>query len=324
MAAEGTRFTDFYVQPVCGVSRAALMTGCYPIRVAEVGNTKAGHPVLHTQEVTMAEVLKSRGYTTGLVGKWHLAGGRKEAYEEPIMPTGQGFDYFFGTPLHNGFTREVNPRSFKAQIMRGMEVLDDFLDQEEMNQLTRRYTEEAVRFIQENRERPFFLYLAHNMPHVPIGASGEFRGTSQSGAYGDTIEELDWSMGQVLQALKDAGLDEKTLVVFTSDNGPWIEAQLAAEDGSDPYYGSAGSLRGYKMTTWEGGLRVPCIMSWPGRVPEGVVSGEMLTSMDLLPTFAHLAEATLPEDRTLDGRNVWPVVAGEPDAENPRETLHYY
>jgi arylsulfatase len=336
MAAEGTRFTSFYVQPVCGVSRAALMTGCYPIRVAEVGNTKAGHPVLHSKEITLAEVLKTQGYTTGLIGKWHLAGGRKEAYEESLMPTGQGFDHFFGTPLHNGFTREVDPRSFRTQIMRGMEILDDFVDQDEMDQLTRRYTEAAVRFIEENRDHPFFLYLAHNMPHVPIGASDAFRGTSQGGTYGDTIEELDWSMGRVLGTLKEADIDEKTLVVFTSDNGPWIEAHLAAPDGSDPYYGSAGPLRGCKMTTWEGGVRVPCIMRWPGRVPAGRVCDEMITSMDILPTFAHLADAPIPSvgdrrcptestgDRTIDGRNVWPVLSGEPGAQNPRTTFYYY
>jgi len=324
MAAEGTRFTSFYVQPVCGVSRAALMTGCYPIRVAEVGNTKAGHPVLHANEITLAEVLKAKGYTTALVGKWHLAGGRQEAYDESLMPTGQGFDGFFGTPLHNGFTREVDPRSFKTQIMRGMEILDDFVDQDEMNGLTRRYTEEAVRFIEANRDRPFFLYLAHNMPHVPIGASDAFRGTSRGGTYGDTIEELDGSMGRVLEALEEAGVDDKTLVVFTSDNGPWIEAHLAAPDGSDPYYGSAGPLRGHKMTTWEGGLRVPCIVRWPGRVPAGRVCDEMITSMDVLPTFAHLADARVPGDRTIDGRNVWPVLSGEPDAENPRTTFYYY
>jgi arylsulfatase len=324
MALEGTRFTDFYVQPVCGVSRAALMTGCYPIRVAEVGNTKSGHPVLHSAEITMAEVLKTRGYATGLIGKWHLAGGRKEAYDETIMPTGQGFDYFFGTPLHNGFTRTVNPKSFKTQIMRGMQILDDFLDQQEMCQLTQRYTEEAIGFIRENHERPFFLYLSHNMPHVPIGASDGFRGSSAGGYYGDVIEELDWSLGQVLKSLEDLNIDERTMVVFTSDNGPWVEAHLAAEDGSDPYYGSAGPLRGYKMTTWEGGLRVPCIMRWPGAVPAGRVCGEMLTSMDLLPTFAHLAQASLPNDRTMDGVNVWAVVSGKADAENPRQTLFYY
>lgn len=324
MAAEGTQFTDFYVQPVCGVSRAALMTGCYPIRIAEAGNKKAGHPVLHTDEVTMAEVLKAAGYATGLVGKWHLAGGRKDAYDEAVMPTGQGFDTFFGTPLHNGFTREVEPGSFKTQLMRGMEIVDDFVDQEEMNGLTRRYTEEAVRFIEENRDRRFFLYLAHNMPHVPIGTSEQFRGTSEGGTYGDTIEELDWSVGQVLQALKATGTDEKTLVIFTSDNGPWIEAHLANPDGSDPHYGTADPLRGYKMTTWEGGVRVPCIVRWPGRVPAGQVSEEILTSMDLLPTFARLAEAALPEDRTLDGRDVWPVVSGESDAANPRKVFYYY
>jgi arylsulfatase len=328
MAAEGTRFTDFYVQPVCGVSRAALMTGCYPIRVAEVGNAKAGHPVLHPDEITMAEVLKTRGYATALVGKWHLAGGGANTrgpgtgpYESELMPNAQGFDYFFGTPAHNGFTREPDPKRFIVELMRNGEVLESPTD---MNGLTRRYTEEAVRFITENKDRPFFLYLSHNMPHVPLGASDSFRGTSERGFYGDVIRELDWSAGQVLDTLKDLGLDERTLVIYTSDNGPWIEEQLAGAGGIDAYYGSADPLRGCKMTTWEGGLRVPCIMRWPGKIPAGRTSSEMLTSMDLLPTFAQLAGAEMPGDRVIDGRDVWPVIAGEPNAENPRKTLFYY
>ncbi len=328
MADEGTRFTDFYVQPVCGVSRAALMTGCYPIRVAEVGNRKAGHPILHPDEITMAEVLKTRGYATGLIGKWHLAGvGARSRgpgtgpFRAELMPGAQGFDYFFGTPLHNGFTREVDPKSHITELMRNDKLLESPTD---MDLLTQKYTQEAVRFITENRDRPFFLYLAHNMPHVPLGASKAFRGKSRRGLYGDVIQELDWSAGQVLDTLKRLGIDDRTLMVFTSDNGPWVEGHLAGQGGIDTSYGSADPLRGCKMTTHDGGPRVPCIMRWPGKIPAGRVCGEMLTSMDLLPTFARLAGAKLPDDRTIDGMDASPVVTGVADAENPRQTYFYY
>ena len=322
MAQEGTRFTDFYVQPVCGVSRAALMTGCYPIRVAEVGNQKAGHPVLHPGEITMAEVLKTCGYATALIGKWHLAGTGKGSrgkgtgpFRGELMPNAQGFDYFFGTPLHNGFTREVDPKSFITELMLNEEMLESPTD---MDLLTQKYTREAIRFITQNKDRPFFLYLAHNMPHVPLGASEAFRGKSERGLYGDVIGELDWSLGQVVQTLKELDIDRDTLVVFTSDNGPWIEEPLG------DYGGSADPLRGAKMHTWEGGPRVPCIMRWPGNVPAGRVCREMLTSMDLLPTFAGLAGARLPDDRTIDGHDVLPVITARPDAENPRRTYFFY
>ena len=333
MAAEGTRFTDFYVQPVCGVSRAALMTGCYPIRVAEVGNRKAGHPVLHPREITMAEVLKTRGYATALIGKWHLGGGGKNTrgngtgpFRDELMPNAQGFDTFFGTPLHNGFTREVDRRSFVTELMRNTAMLESPTD---MDLLTQKYTREAVRFIAENKDRPFFLYLAHNMPHVPLGASPDFRGRSQRGLYGDVIEELDHSAGEVLKALRQYGIDEQTLVVYTSDNGPWVEAPLTGNGGTDAYHGSAAPLRGWKMTTFDGGPRVPCIMRWPGKIPAGRVCREMVTSMDLLPTFARLAGAEMPSDnkigdRKIDGYDAWSIITGEEGAVNPRATYFYY
>ncbi len=324
LAAEGLRLTSFCAQPVCGVSRAALMTGCYPMRIAEPGNTKSGHPVLHPQEVTVAEVLRSAGYRTGLIGKWHLAGGRREAYPAELMPVGQGFDEFFGTPLHNGFTRTVQENSFKTQLMRGNQILDDFLDQQEMNQLTTRYTEEAVRFVREHHQRPFFLYLAHNMPHVPLGVSERFRGTSRQGLYGDVIQELDWSMGEVLRTLQELNIDERTLVIFTSDNGPWIEEHLAGEGCADAYYGSADPLRGSKMMTWEGGLRVPCIARWPTKIPAGTVCNEMATTMDILPTLAGLAGAKPPQDRHVDGHDIWPLLSGQPGAETPHQAFFYY
>jgi len=317
MAREGTRLTDFYAMPVCGPSRAALMTGCYPIRVAEPRNRKGQHTVLHPREITIAEVLKDAGYTTGMIGKWHLAGGRKKAYPAKLMPLGQGFDSFFGTPLHNGFTRTVEAKSFRTQLMRGNEVIDDFLKQSEMNTLTRRYTREAVRFIREHKDGPFFLYLAHNMPHVPLGASEAFRGQSKRGLYGDVIAELDWSLGQVIQTLQEQGIDRDTLIWFTSDNGPWIEKHLG------DYGGSAAPLRGSKMMTWDGGPRVPCIVRWPGHVPAGRVSGEIVSTLDVLPTVARLAGADVPEDRTIDGRDVSDFLLGRSET-SPRKRYYFY
>ena len=318
MAAEGMKFTSFYAQPVCGPSRAAMMTGCYPIRVAEPGNTKNQHNILHPKEVTIAEVLKSAGYATALVGKWHLAGGRREKYDPKLMPNAQGFDYFYGTPLHNGFTRTVSPKSFKAQIARNGEIINQGLDQAGMDMLTQNYTKEALAFIRKNKDRPFFLYLAHNMPHVPLGASKAFRGKSPRGLYGDVIEELDWSAGQVLDTLKELALDEKTLVIFTSDNGPWIEKHLG------DYGGSADPLRGWKMSAWEGGPRVPCIVRWPGKIPAGKTCAQIATTMDLMPTFAGLAGAKVPDDRVIDGRDIWDLMAARPGARTPHEAFFIY
>ncbi|MHC4070863.1 MAG: sulfatase family protein [Planctomycetota bacterium] len=318
MAKEGMKFTSFYAQPVCGPSRAALMTGCYPIRVAEPGNKKNQHTVLHPEEITIAEMLKSAGYITALIGKWHLAGGWKEKYDPSLMPNGQGFDYFFGTPLHNGFTRTVEHKSFRTQLMRNGQILTDALDQKGMDSLTATYTQEAVKFIRGSEDRPFFLYLAHNMPHVPLGTSGRFRGRSRRGLYGDVIEELDFSAGQILNTLKELNLDDNTLIVFTSDNGPWIEGHLG------DYGGSASPLRGWKMSAWEGGPRVPCIMRWPGTIPANKVCHEMVTTMDLLPTFAKLAGVDLPDDRIIDGKNIFSLMSAEADAKSPHEAFYFY
>ena len=318
MAREGVKFTNFYAQVVCGPSRAALMTGCYPIRVAEPGNKKNQHTILHPNEVTVAELLKTQGYATALIGKWHLAGGRSNEYNPQLMPNAQGFDYFFGTPLHNGVTRTVGPESFKTQLMRNGEILDDFLSQSSMDMLTQNYTQEAVQFIRRNKDRPFFLYLAHNMPHIPLGVSEKFRGRSKRGTYGDVIEEIDWSAGQLIDTLRELGLDENTLVVFTSDNGPWIEGSIG------DYAGCADPLRGSKMMTWDGGCREPCIMRWPGKIPAGSVCDEIATTMDLLPTIAELAGAEVPNDRIIDGKNIWPLMTGRTGAKSPHEAFYYY
>ncbi len=327
LADEGLRLTSFYAQPVCGVSRAALMTGCYPIRVAEPGNIKRLHTVPHPDEITMAEVLGSAGYATALIGKWHLTEKKADGpggFDPVTMPNAQGFDYYYGTPLFNGFTVFVDDTKFRSPIFRNEEIVVEKV--ESWDHITQDYTREALAWIEKNRERPFFLYLAHNLPHIPVGASEKFKGKSEYGPYGDTIEEIDWSCGEIVAGLKKLGLDENTLIVFTSDNGPWVETTRSMEPGGKPFIprdhsGSADPLRGWKMSAWDGGSRVPCIVRWPGKVPEGSVSDELLTTMDLLPTFAALAGAELP-DRQLDGRDASAFLKGESDS--PRDEYLYY
>lgn len=329
MAREGTRFTTFYAQAVCGPSRAALMTGSYPIRVAEPRNRKHWHTIPHPREVTMAETLKAAGYRTGVIGKWHLCARDPDdptGWDAATMPNAQGFDYFFGTPVYNGSTVRVTDSRYRSQILRNREVVTAVVDN--WDHITRDYTHEAIDFIRENSGRPFFLYVAHNMPHIPIGASDAFRGRSAAGAYGDTIEEIDWSTGRILNALKENGLDERTLVVFTSDNGPWIEPTVANRPDGKPFVpadhsGAATPLRGYKFLTWEGGFRVPCIVRWPGKIPAGQASDAIATTMDLHPTFAALAGAKLPEAK-LDGRDISALLFGQPGATSPHEALFYY
>jgi len=313
MAAQGMRFTDFYTPaPVCTPTRAGLLTGCYPQRVSMVQfaderpNGTVGHVLfirsrygLNPSEITIAEMLKAKGYVTGMIGKWHLG----DAPE--FLPTKQGFDSYLGIPYSN----DMNP----TVLLRDEKVIETPVDQDT---LTQRYTEEAVKFIRTNREKPFFLYLAHAMPHVPLHAGEKFRGKSPRGLYGDVIEEIDWSVGQVLDALAETKLEANTLVVFTSDNGPW---HMQGERG-----GSAFPLRGGKGTTYEGGMRVPFIARWPGHVPVGATSKEPLSQIDLLPTIAAITGASTPTDRTLDGKDISPILLGKPDAKNPHEALYFF
>lgn len=320
MAQEGMRFTDFYAQAVCGPSRAALLTGCYPIRVGEPGNVKNQHTVLHPEEITIAELLKQRGYVTGCVGKWHVGRRQADGWNPATMPNGQGFDEFYGTPLFNGFTVRVNDTPFRSPILRNDTVVVEAV--QSWDSITGDYTREAIRFIRTHQDRPFFLYLAHNMPHIPLGASERFQGRSAYGPYGDAIEEIDWSTGQILDALRELELDEKTLVFFTSDNGPWIETTRGNRAGGPPFIprdhsGTADPLRGYKMLTWEGGLRVPCVAWWPGQIPAGRTCGEVAATIDLLPTIAKRAGAELPEDRVIDGHDIWPLLTGKQEAVSP-------
>ena len=310
MAKEGMKFTNFYAQPLCGPSRAALLTGCYPIRIAEPNNFKAFHTKLHPKEITIAELLKTAGYQTACIGKWHVG-------EDPEqMPLKQGFDYYYGTPKYNGNSKFIEQSPHRSPILRNKDTLMVIQTVEEMGQLTKKYTQEALRFIEKNKEKPFFLYLSHNMPHVPIGASEEFRGKSEGGLYGDVIEELDWSMGEVLKALKTKGLQENTLVIFVSDNGPWIEEKIGDHGGS------AFPLRGSKAQTWEGGVRVPCIMQWKGKIQEGITNNQLLTTMDFLPTFSEIIEANIPQNLVIDGKSFKDVILKNETTKHDR--FYYY
>jgi arylsulfatase A-like enzyme len=325
MAMEGLKLTDFYVAAsVCTPSRAGLMTGRLPIRSGMSGdkhdrvlypNADGGLP---PGEITVAEALKERGYATALVGKWHLGDG------PDYMPMNQGFDVFYGIPYSNDMNIAVDrPRHrsgmdpnadfewWDVPLMRGSEVIERPVNQ---NTLTQRYTEEALAFIEQNQERPFFLYLAHSMPHVPLFASDDFRNKSSRGRYGDTIEEIDWSVGQVLSCLRSHGIAERTLVVFTSDNGPWLKKEIAG--------GSAGLLRDGKGGTWEGGYRVPGIVWWPGRISPGRVSGEIASQLDLFTTSVLLAGGEIPVDREIDGVDLRALFFGT--GPSPRDRIHYY
>lgn len=309
MAEEGLRLTDFYVgASVCSPSRAALMTGCYPARVGNLRvlwPDRPGKPSikgLNPDETTIADMLKAAGYKTGIVGKWHLGD------QKIFLPLQQGFDEYFGLPYSNDMGKERNNMP-PLPLLEGNEALELEPDQ---TYLTKRYTERAVRFIEQQNDQPFFLYLAHSMPHTPIFASEAFKGKTERGLYGDVIEELDWSVGEVLQALQDHGIDKKTLVVLTSDNGPWLT--------KNEHGGKADPLRGAKMTNYEGGLRVPCIVRWPGTIKAGRTSSEMASTLDLLPSIAAVCGAQLPKKK-IDGLDLSGFLfKGEP---SPRKTFFY-
>ncbi len=309
LAREGARFTDFYVaQAVCSASRAALLTGCYPNRIGIFGalGPKDRHGISN-REQTIAEVLKPKGYATALFGKWHLG------HHPTFLPTRHGFDTYFGLPYSNDmWPRHPTARYPDLPLIEGEKTVALNPDQ---SLLTTQYTERAVRFIADNKDRPFFLYVAHNMPHVPLHVSAKFQGKSGQGLYGDVIREVDWSVGQILDALKEQGLDGRTLVIFTSDNGPWLSYGKHA--------GSAGPLREGKGTTWEGGQREPCLMRWPGHIPAGLVCREPAMTIDILPTLARFAGAPLPR-LPIDGKDIRPLLSGQPGARSPHEALYFY
>ncbi|HEX6984247.1 MAG TPA: sulfatase, partial [Planctomycetaceae bacterium] len=328
MAAEGRRFTDFYAaQAVCSASRAALLTGCYPNRVGILGalGPRAKHG-LNPEETTIAELLKAEGYATAIYGKWHLGD------QAPFRPTEHGFDEYFGLPYSNDMwplhpdlvrlppqARERKSRYPDLPLWEGdaggHRVVNTKVTPDDQKNLTAWYTERAVAFIDAHRDEPFFLYVPHSMPHVPIFASDKFAGKSGHGLYGDVVQELDWSVGQILDAVRWHGIEEKTLVLFTSDNGPWLSY--------GDHAGSAGPLREGKGTAWEGGQREPTIFWWPGTVPAGTTCSEPCGTIDLLPTVAALAGAALPE-RPIDGKNITPLLRGDEGARSPHEAFFYY
>jgi arylsulfatase A len=308
LASQGRRMTSFYVsQAVCSASRCSLMTGCYNVRVGILGALGPGAKnCLNPDEQTIAEVLKPRGYKTAIFGKWHL-GDRGIG-----LPTNHGFDEYFGDMWPNHPTSKAFP---PLPLIEGTTTINANVTADDQQYLTRWNTEHAVKFIDTNREQPFFLYMPYNMPHVPIYASERSRGSTGKGIYADVVAEIDWSVGKVVAALRQHGLDRRTLVLFTSDNGPWLSYGNHA--------GSAKPLREGKGTAWEGGQREPTIAYWPGQIPAGTVCDEVAGTIDVLPTLAFLAGAELPKNK-IDGLNVWPILSGAVAATSPHEAYYYY
>lgn len=325
MAAEGRKLTSFYAAPVCSPSRAALMTGCYPKRALSIPHVlfPANREGLAPEEITIAELLKQQGYVTGIIGKWHLG-------DQPrFLPTRQGFDYYYGLPYSNDMGPAADgvksnlgaplpkrrPKG-KGQpplpLLRNETVLQRVLA-EDQTELVENYTEEAVAFISKHRERSFFLYLPHSAVHFPLYPGKAFQGKSGNGLFSDWVEEVDWSVGRVLDSVRELGLAKKTLVLFTSDNG-----------GAPRHGARNGPLRGGKGSTFEGGMRVPTIAWWPGRIPVKSETDAVTGMMDILPTFVRLAGGRPPTDRKIDGGDIWPLLAGEAGAVSPHETFFYF
>ena len=308
MAGEGMRLTDFYSTcPVCTPSRASLMTGCYPRRVNMHVDEKnlcvlfpAARKGLNPNEITIAEILKNEGYRTMCIGKWHLG-------DHPdFMPTNQGFDSYFGIPYSNDMNRKQVP----LPLVRDLTVIRDNVQRDDT--ITEEYTKEAVKFIKASSDEPFFLYLPHTAVHLPLVPGKKFKNSSKDGAYGDWVQEIDWSMGELLKTVKSEGIDDQTLILFTSDNGSAREKQ-----------GSNLPLRGRKGRTDEGGMRVPCVVRWPSKIPAGTKSNLITSTLDLLPTFAAISGGEMPNDRTIDGVNIWPILSGK-EKSNVRDVFFYY
>ena len=335
MAKEGRKLTCFYAAPVCSPSRAALMTGCYPKRVLPIPGVlfPSAAVGLNPAEHTVAELLKEAGYATGCVGKWHL--GDQPAF----LPTRRGFDYYLGIPYSNDMgpaedgsksnlgenlpkPRTPDPKAVDEDGIRAAagqpptpllenEKVIARVKQEELQGIVERYTAAAVRFIQANREKPFFLYLPHTAVHAPLYPGKQFAGKSPHGIYSDWVEEVDWSVGRVLDTLRELKLDQRTLVLFTSDNGGTPRAVNTP-------------LRGFKGSTWEGGMREPTIAWWPGRIPAGTSSDAVTGMLDILPTLVNLAGGKLPSDRKIDGGDIWSILAGAPGAKSPHDVFYYF
>lgn len=305
LAVEGVKFTDFYVHPICSPTRAAFLTGCYAPRAGFPDVQLWGSPFgLNPDEVTIAEILKTKNYKTACIGKWHLGN------EDVFAPNQQGFDYFYGIRLVNGTQKFEN---FAVPLYRNDSLLTMRPDHSKM---TRDFTEESLFFIEKNKKKAFFLYLAYTMPHIPIYPGESFRGKSGNGLYADAIEEIDWSVGRIVEKLKAEGLEENTLIVFTSDNGPWA--------GHGEQSGSAGKLKGSKLTTWEGGIRVPMIMKWKNVIPASKVYSEITGIIDMAPTIAAAAGASMPDDRVIDGKNLFPYILDQENTKIPHEIYYHY
>jgi arylsulfatase A-like enzyme len=317
LAKEGRVFRNYHAaQPVCSASRAALLTGCYPNRIGIHGALGPGSKVgISDDEMTLAQLVKQKDYATAIFGKWHLGDAPQ------FLPTRHGFDEYFGLPYSNDMW-PLHPETARMKkpfpdlpMYENEKIVIPKVTHEDQNHLTTWYTEHAVKFIEKNKSHPFFLYLAHNMPHVPLHVSDKFRGKSGRGLYGDVIEEIDWSVGEVMKALKENGLEKNTLLIYASDNGPWLSY--------GDHAGSALPLREGKGTCWEGGTRVPCIMRWPGKIPAGTESQQMIVNIDLFPTIAKLVGAKLPK-HPIDGMDVWPIISGNRNAKNPHDAYWFY
>lgn len=322
LAGQGTRFTHFNAgQPICTASRTALLTGCYPNRVGMAGALLPSSKIaLNPQETTMAAMLKKAGYKTAMLGKWHL-GNRP-----PYFPIHYGFDYFLGIP----YSHDIWPRDLKGNrvtdpknarynwpeltLVEGDKAIDTIKTHQQQEQFTTIFTQKAVSFIKSNKTKPFFLYLAHPMPHIPLAVSSKFKGKSEMGLFGDVMMELDWSLGQILKTLDETGLAKNTILIVASDNGPWLNYGDNA--------GSSGGFREGKATTFEGGTRVPLLMRWPGKIESGGTNSHLMTNMDLLPTIAAATGATLPKNK-IDGLNFLPSLLAK-NSTGPREVFYYY
>ncbi|WP_372931822.1 sulfatase family protein [Mariniphaga sediminis] len=320
MAKEGMRLTSLYSSsPVCTPSRASLMTGCYAQRVDMHWDDRNGavlRPVspkgMNPEEITIAEILRDRGYATACIGKWHLG-------DQPqFLPVNQGFDYFFGIPYSEDMIPSISSEWPELPLLKNDKVIEAPAD---LTTTTSRYVREAIRFISENKNKPFFLYFPENLPGsrmVPV-VDERFRGKSVNGAWGDAVEEIDWSVGEIMKTLEEYGLEEKTIIVFTSDNGaPQGGRETRSGMGSNEPFSGPG------YTTTEGGMRVPCIVKWKGKIPAGQSNNEWCTMMDWFPTFAEVSGAKIPEDRIIDGKNIWPLLLGNKEAKTPHKIFYYY
>ena len=313
MCAEGMRFKHYYSpQAVSSASRAGILTGCYPNRIGFAGALGPGSKVgIADSEETIAEILKKKGYVCGAFGKWHLGDHTQ------FLPIHHGFDEYYGIPYSNDMWpfHPQNPKEYPPlPMIEGDRIVNAEMTAADQEQMTTQFTERAVKFIEKNKNKPFFLYLAHPMPHVPLFVSNKFKGKSEQGLYGDVMMEIDWSVGEILKALEKNGIDKNTLVIFTSDNGPWMNYGNHA--------GSTGGLREAKGVSYEGGQRVPCIMRWSAKIPAGTICNRLVSAIDLLPTIAHLCGAPLPSLK-IDGLDISPLMQGDETA-NPREYFLYY